>query len=289
MIKHILLCVSLLLFGCDGQMKVTSGQSVAANADQQRYEVMSQTRAGSYSVFPDTDDAKKLDDATFLEAMHAETPNGSAFAVRPDGLVVTNVHVIKATNFCTGPENDQPANEADAEREAGRLTEETARRESTKDTYCLFVTPSFSKVYRAKLVKIDIANDIALLCLVNQNEKIPYLKLAPMNSYKEGAEVITIGSPLGNMNMLTHGYISNLDYEPIDTETGIKGPRKIQFSAPILPGNSGGPLVSVATGAVVGQVVSIIVWKNVPTQMSYANPVEFLQQNISATTPCGTP
>lgn len=286
MSKIILLCISLLLFACTDRSLTAPGQNAIALADQQRQKVLNQTREGSYSVFPDTDDAEKLNDETFLDAMHAERPNGSAFAVREDGLVVTNVHVIEGTNFCTGQENTKPVNEADAAREVGRQNEEAARRGGVKATFCLFVTQSFMKVFRAKLVKIDTVNDIALMCLEKQNGLIPFLTLAPQKSFGEGAEVLTIGSPLGNTNMMTLGYISNLNFVLEERETGKRGATKTQFSAPILPGNSGGPLVSVATGQVVGQVVAIIMAHGFPTQMSYANPVEYLHENIRETSPC---
>jgi len=284
--KIILLCISLLFFGCGERIKITPGQNVIGLADAQRHKVLDQTREGSYSVFPDTDDAKKLEDPTFLDAMHAERPNGSAFAVRPDGLVVTNVHVIQGTNFCTGRANLNPKGLEDTQREVGRLKEEIAREDGTKETFCLFVTQAFTKAYRAKLMKMDEVNDIALLCLEHPSRPIPFLALAQPHSFGEGAEVLTIGSPMGNVNMMTPGYISNLNFVPEDRETGKKMAQKTQFSAPILPGNSGGPLVSVATGEVVGQVVAIITVNGIPTQMSYANPVEYLRENIRNTPSC---
>jgi S1-C subfamily serine protease len=285
--KIILLCISLLLFGCEERVKIANGQHIIALADQQRYAVMEQTDGKVYALFPDTDDVAKLKDSTFLDAMHAIKPNGSAFAMRADGLVATNMHVIEGTNYCTGEENAEPKDPEDAAREAGRQKEANAREESKKATYCIFVTQSFTKAFRAKLVKTDKKHDIALLCLEDQEQRSPFIKLAPYGSVKKGAEVITIGSPLGNMNMLTLGYISNLDFIPENRETGEKGTRKIQFTAPILPGNSGGPLLSVATGEVVGQVVAIVTLNGVPTQMSYANPVEFLRENMHDTPPCG--
>jgi S1-C subfamily serine protease len=284
--KVILLCIALLLFGCEDRAQITPSQSTTALGDAQRNIVMEQTDGKVYAVFPDTDDVAKLKDSTFLDAMHAIRPNGSAFAMRADGLVATNMHVIEGTNYCTGEENAEPKNPDDAAREAGRQKEEAARRESKKATHCIFVTQSFTKAFRARLVKVDEKHDIALLCLENQGQRSPFIKLAPYGSFKKGSEVITIGSPLGNMNMLTLGYISNLDFIPEDRETGVKGTRKIQFTAPILPGNSGGPLLSVATGEVVGQVVAIIMLNGIPTQMSYANPVEFLRENMNETPPC---
>lgn len=279
--------MSLLLLACENRVGTTLGQNAVLLADKQRNTVMENTGESVYAVFPDTDDAEKLTDPTFLDALHAFSPNGSAFTVRADGLVATNVHVIEGTNYCTGQENTAPKDPEDVAREGSRQKEEAARREDKKPTHCLFVTQSFTKVFRAKLVKMDRVKDIALLCFERTtDEKVKILDLAPSGSFKKGGEVLTIGSPLGNMNMMTLGYISNLDYMPEDKETGKRGERKIQFSAPILPGNSGGPLVSVATGKVVGQVVAIIMARGFPTQMSYANPVEDLQQNIRDTLPC---
>ena len=279
--------LGITLSACDNRSNSSSGVNAIALADQQRHQVMEQTRASSYSVFPDTDDAEKLKDPTFLDAMHAESPNGSAFTIRADGLVTTNMHVIQSTNFCTGQENAQPKDLDDATREMSRQKEALEREEGKKETFCLLVTQAFTKAYRAKLIKIDEKNDSVLMCLERPNGPVPFLPLALPNSFEEGAEVLTIGSPLGNMNMMTPGFISNLNFIHEDRETGQKGVAKIQFSAPMLPGNSGGPLVSVATGAVVGQVVAIIMASGFPTQMSYANPVNVLRENMNDVAPCG--
>lgn len=263
-----LLASCFLLFGCDARVGTiaTPDNNVILAADMQRKKVIEHTRAASYSVFPDTDDVAKLKDETFLDAMHTATANGSAFGVSADGLVMTNVHVIESTNFCTAP----GVNEGDL------------RREEESATYCLLVNQAFTKVFRAKVVKMDKENDIAVMRIEHSGETFPFLTLAAPGSFGEGTEVLTVGSPLGNMNFTTPGLISNLDFMKQDKETGKKGVRKIQFSAAILPGNSGGPLVSIATGKVVGQVVAIIMIHNIPTQMSYANPVEFLHENIRA-------
>lgn len=286
-ISFVIACtLGVLLSACDNRFESSSGVNVLALADQQRHRIINQTRVSSYSVFPDTDDAMKLKDPTFLDAMHAESPNGSAFTVRKDGLVTTNMHVIRGTNFCTGQANANPKDPDDVAREAGRQQEAAAREEGKKDTFCLLVTQAFTKTYRAKLIKVDEKNDSVLMCLEQLEGSVPFLPLAAPESFNEGAEVLTIGSPLGNMNMMTPGFISNVNFIPENKETGQKGAPKIQFSAPILPGNSGGPLVSVATGAVVGQVVAIIMMGGIPTQMSYANPVGVLRENMRNVLPC---
>ncbi len=288
LLSGFLLATMIVLYGCDS--RTPSGMNAIASADAQRHKVIISTRAASYSVFPDTDDPEKLKDDTFLDAMHAESPNGSAIAVRADGLVTTNMHVIKGTNFCTGPSLEErgihSASEEDVLRETGRAKEEAARRAGIKETHCIFVNQAFTKAFRAKLVKIDEVHDVVLLCLLKPERQTPFIELSSAGSITEGMEVFTIGSPFGNTNMLTHGYLSNLNFTPRDKETGKKGVRKIQFTAYMLPGNSGGPLVSVATGKLVGQVVATYIVNDLFTGMSYANPVEDLRKNISDTPPC---
>jgi len=65
-----------------------------------------------------------------------------------------------------------------------------------------------------------------------------------------GDEVLAIGSPLGYQNTVTTGIISGvgraLDIEPYAYKD------MYQISAPIAPGNSGGPLVDRETGSVIG-------------------------------------
>lgn len=65
-----------------------------------------------------------------------------------------------------------------------------------------------------------------------------------------GEDVIALGSPLGLQNTVTSGIISgiNRDFElyPYQYENVY------QISAPIAPGNSGGPLISLNTGKVLG-------------------------------------
>jgi serine protease Do len=65
-----------------------------------------------------------------------------------------------------------------------------------------------------------------------------------------GEEVLALGSPLGLQNTVTTGIISGVDrdfdLDPYHYEDVY------QISAPIAPGNSGGPLVDVKTGNVLG-------------------------------------
>lgn len=261
-----LLSLSLLLIqGCE--KPTINPDNVIASANAQRMVVITNTRAGAYVVFPDVPRAEMLEDPTYMDALRARRPNGSAFAVRSDGIVFTNAHVVKGSNYCTAIEH--PAGQ---ERVLG-----------TAPTYCLLATPSVSKVFRAKLIKMDEVNDIAALKIENISTDFTVLSIAEDGSFNEGTEVITLGAPLGNANFTTFGFISNLTTRHMNREGERVGAPKLQFSASVLPGNSGGPLVSTATGKVVGQVVAVIGNERGTafTQMSFANPVDKLRDFLN--------
>lgn len=65
-----------------------------------------------------------------------------------------------------------------------------------------------------------------------------------------GDEVIAMGSPLGYQNTVTTGIISGVGRELNIEPYAYKD--MYQISAPIAPGNSGGPLVDLETGVVLG-------------------------------------
>lgn len=90
---------------------------------------------------------------------------------------------------------------------------------------------------RANLVKISSSDDLALLKI--SRCKAPYLLLSNPDDVSQGMDIYAIGSPLGLRDQLTQGTVTQLSDKGITTD------------AQILPGNSGGPLIS-ESGEVVG-------------------------------------
>ncbi|MGL4521064.1 MAG: trypsin-like peptidase domain-containing protein, partial [Bacilli bacterium] len=109
-----------------------------------------------------------------------------------------------------------------------------------------YVTVSFrdGTSYRTStIVAADLFNDIAILDVAEMQSD----SVATMNSrsvLEHGDEVIVIGNPLGLNDNLTNGIISN----PMRYLGGVPF---IGISAPISPGNSGGPVIDVY-GDVIG-------------------------------------
>lgn len=99
-------------------------------------------------------------------------------------------------------------------------------------------------------IQIAPADDLALLAGVTATG-IPPLKLLPSVPTK-GAEVCAIGSPRGFDGTVTEGIVSAVR-RGIDISNDLRaGCVLIQTSAPISPGNSGGPLLDMH-----GQVVGV--------------------------------
>lgn len=132
---------------------------------------------------------------------------GSGVAISPDGYIITNHHVVEGGTFI----------EVEA-----KINGET-------------------KIYNARIAKLDAINDIAVLKIDDPSfyemPTIPYTFRTAISEI--GDRVFTLGYPLtstmGTDVKLTDGIIS--------AQTGYDGDvSTYQTSVPVQPGNSGGPL-----------------------------------------------
>lgn len=138
---------------------------------------------------------------------------GSGVIVSPDGVIVTNTHVVKARG-------------------------ETEIRVALSD----------KREYDAKVIAQDDKTDIAVLRIENGDGKFPYLEFEDSDSLEVGDLVLAIGNPFGVGQTVTSGIVSALARSDVgSSEAQIF----IQTDAAINPGNSGGALVDMS-GRVVG-------------------------------------
>ncbi|BCW88963.1 Periplasmic serine endoprotease DegP [Alphaproteobacteria bacterium SO-S41] len=129
---------------------------------------------------------------------------GSGVIVRPDGLIVTNNHVIDGADE-------------------------------------LIVVLSDRREFEAKVQVADARTDIALLKIETNGEQLPTLPFRDSDSAEVGDLVLAVGNPFGVGQTVTMGIISAVartnagisDYQSF-----------IQTDAAINPGNSGGALVT---------------------------------------------
>lgn len=141
----------------------------------------------------------------------------------------------------------------------------------------------------ARVLTSDATRDLALLS--TEAEAGPILPFRSAGAYRRGEGVVTYGFPLAGLlssgPTLTTGEVSAL--------SGLAdNPRHIQISAPVQPGNSGGPLLDMR-GQVIGVVVSKLnagqiarqtgdIPQNVNFAVKHTEALEFLrEQNVAVT------
>ncbi len=111
------------------------------------------------------------------------------------------------------------------------------------------VKTSDSKEFTGTVIGLSNETDIAVVRVAGLEGTVP-LQIEGIKKAEVGDEVLALGSPLGLQNTVTTGIISgterDFDIEPFHYEDVY------QISAPIAPGNSGGPLINSKNGKILG-------------------------------------
>ncbi len=177
-----------------------------------------------------------------VESSLASKWSGTGFALK-DGYVVTNYHV------------------------AG----------NAKSIEIYGVNGNFEKAYKANIVGVDKVSDLALLKI--SDESIAKSINPPYSFYPSmvdvGESIYVLGYPLtqsmGDEIKLTNGIVSS--------KSGFEGDVTLyQISAPIQPGNSGGPMFDMK-----GRLVGVICAKHTGAEnASYAIKTSYLKNLIES-------
>src|SRR3989344_4445214 len=168
---------------------------------------------------------------------------GSGFIVHPDGLVLTNKHVV------FDPDS-----------------------EYTVVTYD-------QKEYQGKVISRDPINDIAVVKI--NTTGLPAVQLGNSSKLEPGQTVIAIGNALGLFsNTVSKGIVSGLARK-ISASLGTEGQMEhlrgvIQTDVAINQGNSGGPLIDLG-GEVVGINTAIIYGAQ---NIGFSIPINWAKQDL---------
>ncbi|BBL70075.1 S1C family serine protease [Methylogaea oryzae] len=166
---------------------------------------------------------------------------GSGFIWDDAGHVVTNMHVIEGSN------------------------EAQVRLSDGRD-------------YKAALVGVSPAHDIAVLKIGVGFKRPPAVPIGSSRDLKVGQKAFAIGNPFGLDWSLTTGIVSALD-RSLTEENGVTIEHLIQTDAPINPGNSGGPLLDSA-GRLIGINTAIYSPSGANAGIGFAVPVDTVNRVV---------
>ncbi len=155
---------------------------------------------------------------------------GSGVLIAPDGYVLTNAHVVDGASSVE-------------------------------------VTLTDGASLDARTVGVDRATDLAIVRIAGSS--LPFLPPTNAATLRPGQLVVAIGNPLGFQSTVSAGVVS-ATARALRGRDGRLIENLVQHTAPLNPGNSGGPLVE-ARGRLVGINTAIIAHAQ---GMSFAIPIE---------------
>ncbi len=142
---------------------------------------------------------------------------------------------------------------------------------------------------KATLVGSDSSTDSAVIHIDVPASQLHPLAIGDSTSVVPGQTVVAIGSPLSYAETMTAGIVSAVN-RTISAPNGFSIPGTIQTDAAINHGNSGGPLIDVATNTVIGindQIASGTVNANVG--IGFAAPINAAKASADTLIAGGTP
>ncbi len=161
----------------------------------------------------------------------------------------------------------------------------TARHVVQDATYSMEAeVPGDTRKYRVRILKKSLHHDLALL-QVAIDRATPYLEIRDPHTLMPGEELWAIGNPLlAFKETITKGNFSRMFPEADwKKEAKMKRPPfkfrgdQVQFSTPVIPGNSGGPVVDSD-----GRVIGVVSFGFPNTPINFAAPSSYIEKEFKS-------
>ena len=165
--------------------------------------------------------------------------SGSGFVIDTDGHILTNHHVVEGADIV----------------QVGFFD---------------------GSVVDARVIGTDPSNDVAVLQVSVESERLFPVVLGESSGLRVGQKVLALGNPFGLERTLTTGIVSSLD-RSLEAKNGRMIRGVIQTDASINPGNSGGPLLN-TRGQVIGMTTAIYSKVGQSAGIGFAVPISTIHR-----------
>ena len=181
---------------------------------------------------------------------------GSGFVISEEGEIVTNAHVVTDAQGLTVGQEPQPINQASE----------------------VFVQFPDRNSVEAEVIGYDPFADVALIKVDPEGLDLQPVEIGNIEDVGVGEQVAAIGSPFGERQSLSVGFVSALD-RSIPSLTSFQIDGAIQTDASINPGNSGGPLLD-SQAKVIGINQQIDTTSGGNQGVGFAVPVDLFERSV---------
>ncbi|XP_071609117.1 serine protease HTRA2, mitochondrial isoform X1 [Heliangelus exortis] len=198
--------------------------------------------------------------------------NGSGFLVSPDGLIVTNAHVVAnrrrvRVKLASGEQYDAVVQDVD------QVADIATIKIKPKVSFAIVETlPALPRPPPLPSPSFPSSPISPLTNLLSSQHPLPTLPLGRSSEVRQGEFVVAMGSPFALQNTITSGIVSSAQRGSRELGLTASDMEYIQTDAAIDFGNSGGPLVNLD-----GEVIGVNTMK-VTSGISFAIPSDRLRK-----------
>ncbi|XP_009947519.1 PREDICTED: serine protease HTRA2, mitochondrial-like, partial [Leptosomus discolor] len=228
--------------------------------------------------------AGKVGRARFAIGRDVPISNGSGFLVSPDGLIVTNAHVVAnrrrvrvklASGLPALHQHPFSGRDVPISNGSGFLVSPdgliVTNAHGVANRRRVRVKLASGEQYDAVVQDVDQVADIATI-KIKPKHPLPTLPLGRSSEVRQGEFVVAMGSPFALQNTITSGIVSSAQRGSRELGLATSDMEYIQTDAAIDFGNSGGPLVNLD-----GEVIGVNTMK-VTSGISFAIPSDRLRK-----------